>query len=71
MNNDNPSIIVPVAAHLRPLKQDERVQRGDFVQGENQEFKPWEGLSGFRADTYVEQIYRRRAPAPAKVKRTP
>lgn len=55
--NDWP-VITPVQENLRPLKWNELVRRGDFVQGERQEFKPWEGPSGFRADAFVKQIYR-------------
>lgn len=42
-----------------PLKWDERVQRGDFVQDGQKGFEPWVGPAGFRADTFVKQIYRR------------
>jgi hypothetical protein len=44
---------------FRPLKWDERVRRGDFVQDGLQGFEPWEGPAGFRADAFVKQIYRR------------
>ena len=69
MNKDNPSTVSPVPANLRRLKGNERVQRGDFVQDENQGFKLWEGLSGFSADAFVKQIYRARGPRPAKAQK--
>ena len=45
-------------ARLRRLKPSERVRHGDFVQDENQELMPWQGPGGFRADAFVNQIYR-------------
>jgi hypothetical protein len=62
--------VVPVrAGELRPLKWDEPVLRGDFVRDESLGFKPWEGPSGFRADAFVTQIYRRLGQPPVKAKR--
>jgi hypothetical protein len=46
---------------LRLLEWHERVQRGDFVAG-NQGFELWDGPRGFRAGSFVKQIYRRLAP---------
>jgi hypothetical protein len=69
MNTPHTSALSPVPARLRRLKSNERVQRGDFVQDESQGFKPWEGLSGFRADAFVNQIYRWRKPPPAGAKK--
>jgi hypothetical protein len=60
---------------FRRLKRNEVVIRGDFVASEHQEFEPWEGPGGFRADTFVKPIYRRsetgrfRAMATGKSKR--
>jgi hypothetical protein len=59
MSAANPSAAVLVAEGLRPLKWNERVQRGDFVADGRQGFEPWEGPSGFRADAFVKTIYRR------------
>jgi hypothetical protein len=59
MNEANPSAIAIVAACLRPLKWNERVCRGDFVEDGRAGFEPWVGPSGFRADAFVKQIYRR------------
>jgi len=57
-----------VPARLRPLKWNERVRRGDFVEDGNQGFEPWVGPGGFRADAFVKQIYRqlRRRPDGAR-----
>jgi hypothetical protein len=72
----NPTQPVEAAAALkaagpksfRRLRWNELVSRGDFVADGNQGFEPWEGPSGFRADAFVKQIYRRlkRRPAGAK-----
>jgi len=70
MNEYDSTKTRPVLSRLRRLKGNERVQRGDFVKDENAGFKPWEGLSGFSADAFVQQIYRWRVPLPAKAKRT-
>ena len=45
--------------HLRPLKWNELVRLGDFVQDSHQGFELWDGPRGFRADAFVKQIYRR------------
>lgn len=62
MNEADPNALPVAPGELRLLKWHERVQRGDFVQAGSQGFKPWEGPSGFRADAFVEQIYRRLRP---------
>lgn len=51
--------------NLRPLKWDEVPRRGDFVEDGRNGFEPWIGLTGFRADAYVKQIFRRVKPARA------
>ena len=43
---------------LRPLKRDEVVRRGDFVKIGEQKLEPWVGPGGFRADSFVNPIYR-------------
>ena len=45
--------------HLRPLRWNELVRLGDFVQDGRQGFELWDGPRGFRADAFVKQIYRR------------
>ena len=45
--------------HLRRLKWNELVTRGDFVANGGKGFQPWEGPAGFRADAFVKPIYRR------------
>ena len=48
---------------FRRLKANELVSRGDFTANDRQEFEPWEGPTGFRADSFVKTIYRKLAPA--------
>ena len=45
---------------LRRLNRDEVVSRGDIVRDERRGLKPWEGPGGFRADSFVNPIYRSR-----------
>jgi hypothetical protein len=59
MNEIDPSAPAIVPEGLRPLKWNELVQRGDFVKDGHEGFEPWEGPSGFRADAFIKQIYRR------------
>ena len=67
MSETNPSAIAIVPESLRPLKWNELVRRGDFVEDGRAGFEPWVGPAGFRADAFVKQIYRqlRRRPAAA------
>ena len=53
-----PAVRAAVPGHLRRLKWNELVRRGDFVQDGHQGFEPWAGPAGFRADTYIKTIYR-------------
>jgi len=48
-----------LAKQFRRLKADELVSQGDFVADGRSGFKLWEGLSGFRADSFVKTIYRK------------
>jgi len=59
-----------VPDHLRRLKWNELVKTGDFVENEQQEFEPWTGPSGFRADAFVKIIYRNRPHWPAVGRKT-
>jgi len=43
----------------RLLAWDEVVYHGDYVADEEAGLKPWEGLSGFRAGSFVQSIYRK------------
>jgi hypothetical protein len=52
--------------HLRRLKWNERVTRGDFVADGREGFEPWAGPAGFRADAFVKPIYRRSRPPRTK-----
>ena len=47
-----------VPKNYRRLKWDEVVRAGDVVANEQGGFEPWEGLNGFRADAFVNIIYR-------------
>jgi hypothetical protein len=53
---------------LRLLRWNERVQRGDFVPDGRQGFELWQGPTGFRADAFVKQVYRRLGRRAAKVR---
>jgi hypothetical protein len=48
----------PVPKGLRLLNSNELVSPGDFVGDGHQGIAPWEGPSGFRADSFVRPIYR-------------
>jgi hypothetical protein len=71
MNEANPPAIAVVRKCLRLLKWNELVRRGDFVEDGREGFEPWEGPSGFRADAFVKQIYRRLEPPPPVTKKQP
>lgn len=45
---------------LRRLDFNELVSTGDFVMNAQREFEEWEGPNGFRADSFVKPIYRRK-----------
>jgi hypothetical protein len=62
MNEAELPAIPVLLEHLRLLKRNERVQRGDFVEEGSDRFELWEGPNGFRADSFVKQIYRRLRP---------
>jgi len=63
-DNSNAAVGPHGSKHFRRLKWDELVVSGDFITNEKQEFEPWEGPSGFRADAFVKAIYRlKRRPA--------
>jgi len=68
MNDANPSATAIASEALRPLKWHELVKRGDLVEDGHQGFEPWSGPAGFRADSFVKQIYRRliRRPSGAR-----
>jgi hypothetical protein len=71
MNNGITALAFSTAAgQLRPLKWDERVSRGDFVAAEPGGFELWDGPVGFRADTFVKQVYRRLKKPAAETKKT-
>ena len=47
------------ARHFRRLRSNELVSRGDFVGDAQRGFELWEGPGGFRADAFLQPIYRR------------
>jgi hypothetical protein len=59
MNKPATSATAIVPEHLRRLKWNELVRRGDFVEDGRQGFEPWEGPTGFRADAFIKTIYRK------------
>ena len=71
MSPANPSAAALAAEGLRPLKWNERVRFGDFVADGHKGFEPWEGPSGFRADAFVKQIYRRRGQRTVEAAKSP
>jgi hypothetical protein len=70
MSEADPSAIAAIRERLRVLKWNEMVRRGDFVADGHQGFEPWEGPSGFRADSFVKQIYRRLGRQPAGARKS-
>jgi hypothetical protein len=62
MNEAGGAVVPVLLEQLRLLRRNERVQRGDFVPDGRDGFELWEGPSGFRADAFVKQIYRRLNP---------
>jgi hypothetical protein len=58
-SNPPASVAGAVVKHFRRLKMNELVGCGDFVADPHLGFKPWEGPTGFRADSFVKPIYRR------------
>ena len=66
MNKTHPSAAAVVTS-FRRLAWNELVRRGDFVEDGRSGFEPWEGPSGFRADAFVKQIYRRLKAVPAGI----
>ena len=59
MNDIQTYLELDSAKGYRRLKSNELVRVGDFIANDHQEFEPWEGPSGFRADAFVRAIYRR------------
>jgi hypothetical protein len=64
------AVKVAILKHYRPLKWNEVVSRGDFVEDGHQGFEPWEGPSGFRASSFVKQIFRRQNRRPSEVRKS-
>jgi hypothetical protein len=45
-------------AGFRRLESSERVIFGDYVESADASFQLWEGPTGFRADSFLKQVYR-------------
>jgi len=71
MNETNSPAIAVIPESLRPLKWNELVRRGDFVEDRRGGFEPWAGPSGFRADAFVDKIYRLKGSPAAGAKKQP
>ena len=56
--------------NFRRLRWDELVARGDWVVDEQRGFEPWEGPAGFRADAFVNPIFRKKDQRPAAAKKS-
>ena len=70
MREVNLPATVVIPEHLRLLEWNEVPRRGDFVEDGHKGFEPWVGPSGFRADAYVKQIFRRLKPPLAKARKS-
>lgn len=57
------------ARHFRRLKSNELVSHGDYVANAQQGFELWEGPGGFRADAFVQPIYRQNGKRPGATKK--
>lgn len=57
-DEDDRSAIAADSGRFRRLQGDETVSRGDFVVDPRDRLVPWEGPSGFRADAFVNPVYR-------------
>jgi hypothetical protein len=56
-----------ISKTMRRVNWDEIVRQGDFVIA-GKDFEPWEGPSGFRADSFTQPIYRKQASPDASRK---
>jgi len=59
-----------VLDRFRRLKWNELVRQGDFVANGGRKLELWEGLNGFRADSYLKPIYRKWGCRPNGDKKT-
>lgn len=57
------------ARHFRRLKSNELVSHGDYVSNAQQGFELWEGPGGFRADAFVQPIYRLNGKRPGATRK--
>jgi len=64
INQASPVATAANPASFRLLRWNELVKRGDFVEDGKQGFEPWEGPSGFHANSFTKTIYRKYRPRP-------
>lgn len=62
--------LAEVLNNFRRLRWDELVTRGDWVVDEQRGFEPWEGPGGFRADAFLNPIYRKKGQRPSETKKS-
>jgi hypothetical protein len=58
MNNAEPSSRIAIPNRVRALKSNELVTTSDFILNQNKKLEPWEGPSGFQADSFIKPIDR-------------
>jgi hypothetical protein len=56
--------VVAAPEAFRPLRWNEMVKRGDYIQDGRNGYELWVGPSGFHAGSFVKQIYRRSSRQP-------
>ena len=71
MDETTPPAVTAAAKTFRPLKWNELVKRGDYVEDGNHGFEPWVGPAGFRADAFIKQIYCKQSRAPVVAEKPP
>ena len=59
MNQTLPAAVADATEMYRPLRWNELVKRGDYVQDGSNGYELWIGPSGFHAGSFNKQIYRR------------
>ena len=62
MNKLDSSALSSRPESFRRLAWNELVRRGDYVEDGKSGFEPWEGPSGFHADSFIKAIYRKYSP---------
>lgn len=52
------SLVENPEERFRLLKSSERVLCGDYIENGDSDFRLWEGPTGFRADSFLNKVYR-------------